>query len=59
MNRTERFYKIEQLLNERKVVPVDVLLAELGVSLTTFKRDLEYLRERLYAPIEWDRELRG
>jgi predicted DNA-binding transcriptional regulator YafY len=35
------------------------LLGELGVSRATFKRDLEYMRDRLNAPIEWDRERRG
>jgi predicted DNA-binding transcriptional regulator YafY len=59
MDRTERFYKIEQLLSARRVVSVDVFLDELGVSLATFKRDLEYLRDRLNMPVEWDRELRG
>ena len=34
-------------------------LAALEVSRATFKRDIEYLRERLHAPIEWDRELGG
>lgn len=32
MNRTERFYKIDQLLHERQVVPIEVFLDELGVS---------------------------
>jgi len=59
MDRTERFYKIERLLRERKVVPRHVFLDELEVSLATFKRDLEYLRERLHAPIEWNADLGG
>lgn len=59
MDRTERFYKIEHLLAERRVVPVKVFLDELEVSLATFKRDIEYLRSRLNAPIEWDREAGG
>ncbi|HYC37857.1 MAG TPA: WYL domain-containing protein [Usitatibacter sp.] len=60
MDRTERFYKIDQLLQTRRpVVPVRDFLEELGVSLATFKRDLEYMRERLHAPIVWDRELNG
>ena len=57
MDRTERFYKIDQLLQTRRpVVPVRVFLDELGISLATFKRDLEYMRERLNAPIVWDRD---
>ncbi|MCX8146513.1 MAG: YafY family transcriptional regulator [Azovibrio sp.] len=59
MNRTERFYKIDQMLHERRVVPLAVFLEELGVSRATFKRDMEYLRERLNAPIVWDREAGG
>jgi len=59
VDRTERFYKIDQLLNERRAVPVELFLEELGVSVATFKRDLQYLRDRLYAPIVWDPTLRG
>ncbi|CAG2158305.1 hypothetical protein LMG31506_06320 [Cupriavidus yeoncheonensis] len=59
MNRTERLYRIDQLLQERHVVPVQVFLSDLDVSLATFKRDLEYLRDRLNAPIIWDRDIRG
>ncbi|GHU07277.1 DNA-binding transcriptional regulator [Betaproteobacteria bacterium] len=59
MNRTERFYKIDQLLRERRVVPLEIFLDELEISRATFKRDLEYLRDRLHAPIVWDREAGG
>ncbi|ENO94806.1 hypothetical protein C662_01215 [Thauera sp. 28] len=59
MDRTERFYHIDRLLDERRVVPVQVFLEELEVSLATFKRDLEYLRERFNAPIVWDRDAGG
>jgi len=56
MDRTERFYKINQMLQSRGRVKVREFLAELGVSLATFKRDLEYMRSRLNAPIAWDRD---
>ncbi len=59
MDRTERFYKIDQMLNDRKVVPVNDFLEALGISLATFKRDLEYMRDRLNAPVEWDRDAGG
>lgn len=59
MDRTERFYKIDQMLAARKVVAVDDFLGELGISLATFKRDLEYLRSRFNAPILWDRDAGG
>jgi predicted DNA-binding transcriptional regulator YafY len=59
MDRTERLYKIDRLLNERKVVSTDIFLHELGVSPATFKRDLEYMRDRLNAPVVWDRDAGG
>lgn len=59
MDRTERFYKIDQLISEGRVVPFATLMATLEVSRATLKRDLEYLRDRLGAPIVWDREAGG
>ncbi|HET9823354.1 MAG TPA: transcriptional regulator [Burkholderiaceae bacterium] len=59
MDRTERFYKIELLIRTRGSVPFAVLMDELGVSRATLKRDLEYLRERLDAPIVYDRFANG
>ncbi len=59
MDRTERFYKIDRLLRSRRAVTRDAFLEELGVSAATFKRDLEYLRDRLQAPVVWDRSARG
>ena len=59
MDRTERFYKIEMLIRSRGSVPFTVLMDELSVSRATLKRDLEYLRERLDAPIVYDRFANG
>lgn len=59
MNQTERFYKIDQLLNERKAVPFKDLQDSLEVSRATLKRDLAYLRDRLNAPIIFDRDVGG
>jgi predicted DNA-binding transcriptional regulator YafY len=59
VERTERFYKIQRLLTQRKIVPRDVFLEELEVSRATFKRDLEYLRDRMNMPVVWDRERAG
>jgi predicted DNA-binding transcriptional regulator YafY len=59
MDRTERFYRIDRLLRNHRVVTMERFLEELGVSRATFKRDLEYMRDRLNAPIGWDREKRG
>lgn len=59
MNRTERLYHIDRLLSEKRIVPLIEFLTELGISRATFKRDLDYMRDRLHAPIEWDREAQG
>ena len=59
MDRTERFYLIERLLGARRSTPRSLLLDELGVSWATLKRDLDYLRNRLNAPIVFDRALGG
>ncbi len=59
MDRTERFYLIDELLKARRATPLAVIMKTLGVSRATVKRDLEYLRDRLHAPIVWDRSLRG
>ena len=59
MDRTERFYKIDQMINERRLVPFQSLQEELEVSRATLKRDLDYMRNRLNAPIVWDRSLGG
>ena len=59
MNRLERFYKIDQLLQDRKIVSRDDFLSLLEVSLATFKRDLEYMRDRFNAPVIYDSDLRG
>lgn len=59
MDRTERFYRMDQLLRERTVVPLQSFLEELGVSRATFKRDLDYMRDRFNAPIEYDRDNNG
>ncbi|HSJ98533.1 MAG TPA: transcriptional regulator, partial [Myxococcota bacterium] len=59
MNATERLYRIDNLLRQRRCVPLKEFLADLGVSRATFKRDLDTMRDRMNAPIVWDRELGG
>jgi predicted DNA-binding transcriptional regulator YafY len=56
MDRSERFYKIQNMLQHRGAVRLQDFLAELEVSKATFKRDLEYLRDRMGAPIVYDRD---
>ncbi len=58
-NNTARLYRIEALIRARGHVSFADLLQELEVSPATLKRDLEYLRSRLGAPIEYDRDLNG
>lgn len=57
MDRIERFYKIDRMLRARRAVTRAEFEATLEVSRATFKRDLEYMRDRMEYPIVWDREL--
>lgn len=60
MDKMERFFKIDQLLRTSKYgVTRQRFLDELEVSPATFKRDLEYLRDRMHAPIDYDKKLKG
>lgn len=59
MDRTERFYKIELMIRNRECVSFAQLLEALEVSPATLKRDLQYLRERMDAPIEYDAAANG
>jgi predicted DNA-binding transcriptional regulator YafY len=54
MDRTERFQRIIRRLHEHRIITRQQIQGELEISLATFKRDLEYLRDRLHAPIVWD-----
>ncbi|HEX4511342.1 MAG TPA: WYL domain-containing protein [Burkholderiaceae bacterium] len=56
MDRTERFYRIELAIRGRQGVSFGDLLKELEVSPATLKRDLQYLRDRMDAPIVYDRD---
>ena len=56
MDRTERFYKINQLLENQRRVSFAQMQEACEVSRATLQRDLEYMRTRLNAPIVWDRE---
>lgn len=59
MTKTARVYRIEMLIRNRGHVSFKTLLDELEVSPATLKRDLEYLKDQLGAPIEYDRYLNG
>lgn len=59
MTKTARVYKIEMLIRTHGHVSFQRLLDELEVSAATLKRDLDYLKDQLGAPIEYDRFLNG
>lgn len=59
MDRTERFYKIQALLRQRRLVTMRQLCEALEVSRATVCRDLDYLRDRLGVPVSWDASHRG
>jgi predicted DNA-binding transcriptional regulator YafY len=59
MDRTERLYKIDLLLNEQPGISFATLQDRLEVSRATLKRDLAYMKDRLNAPIVFDREAGG
>ena len=59
MSAMERIYQIDQILGERRFVTRRELQERLGVSWATLKRDLSYLKDRLNAPIVFDRALGG
>jgi predicted DNA-binding transcriptional regulator YafY len=59
MSGMERLYQIDQILAGRTFVPRKELQDRLGVSWATLKRDLSYLKDRLNAPIIFDRDMGG
>lgn len=59
MERIERLILIDQLIRGRGYPNVPSLVGRLEVSDRTVYRDLEYLRDRLSAPIEFDTEKNG
>ncbi len=56
MDRTERFYKIRRRLIEKGALTRREVEEDLEISHATFKRDIEYMRDRLNVPIIWSRE---
>ncbi len=59
MSMYERIHMIDQMLAGRKFVPFLELQDRLEVSRATLKRDLAFMRDRLNAPIIFDREYGG
>jgi predicted DNA-binding transcriptional regulator YafY len=59
MSMNERIYQIDQLLNGKRSVTFQEMADRLEVSRATLKRDIAYMRDRLNAPIIFDKELGG
>ncbi|TAK52520.1 MAG: YafY family transcriptional regulator [Betaproteobacteria bacterium] len=59
MDRLERFYRIDQLLQGGRSVSFARLMDSLGVSRAQLKRDLAYMKDRFNAPIEYHRDSNG
>jgi len=55
VNPIERLYRITQLVENRGPISFNDLRGELEVSKSTLKRDLDTLRSRFNAPLEFDR----
>jgi predicted DNA-binding transcriptional regulator YafY len=56
VDRTERFYRIRSRLIEKGALTRREIEEDLEISHATFKRDIEYLRDRLNVPVIWSRE---
>lgn len=59
LSSTERLLKIQRILETGKVVSARDFLGMLEVSRATFRRDLDYLRDRLGVPVIWDATAAG
>lgn len=59
MSQFERIYTIHRMVGGKRAVPLSEIMETLEVSKATAKRDIEYLRDRLGAPLVYDREQRG
>ena len=59
MSDMERLHRIKYMIQSRGCVPIEDFMSSLEISRATFKRDLEYLRDRMNAPIVYDRSIGG
>jgi predicted DNA-binding transcriptional regulator YafY len=59
VSQIERIYRIHRLLAEGRAPSLARLMERLEVSRATIKRDLDYLRDRLEAPLAFDRLAHG
>ena len=59
MSKTDRIYRLDNLLRNRRFVSRKELETTLEVSRATLTRDIEFLRSQLNAPVVFDPELKG
>jgi predicted DNA-binding transcriptional regulator YafY len=60
VSQTERLYRLKHLFDSGRCLGKIQLMAELGgVSFATLKRDIEHLRDRMNAPVVYDRQEGG
>lgn len=59
MGQTERLYRIKHQLDAGRCLNKRALLDELEISAATLKRDLAHLRDRMNAPVVFDRDRKG
>lgn len=59
MSNTERLLKIQRILETGTAVSTQDFLSVLEVSRATFRRDLDFLRDRLGVPVVWDTDACG
>jgi predicted DNA-binding transcriptional regulator YafY len=59
VSQTERLYRLKSFLDAGRCLTRQFLLEEFGTSPATLKRDLAHLRDRMNAPIVFDRERGG
>lgn len=59
LNRAERIFHLHRLLQGRRPPSLADLMERLEVSRATVKRDLEYMRDFMQAPIEYEAQANG
>ena len=59
MSDMERLHRIKYMIQSWGCVPIEDFMTSLEISRATFKRDLDYLRDRMNAPIVYDRSMGG
>jgi len=59
MSQMERIYKLDRMFRRKNPPPKREILETFEISLAQFKRDLEYMRNRLGAPVTFDMEAGG